>query len=325
MATVVEQFTTFWLNVTSDVVEVTQSDTMFSTTTVASTSQVSPEEAGFYAGCGSTKGCYGVPDASCVNDLTCTALVTYQVVGSNVSFQVSGVTTGYVAVGLSSDQQMGGDSVVQCVYTSDSVAAAHSQNVGFSNQPLTDPNYGITFVTGSYVNGKVLCEYSQLGAQSVNSLSYNLLTDTYFLLVAIGSASSTTIIQPHALNSMWASGSSTTLDSTDIIGASASKRYLIVIHGICMLGAWVMTVSIAVFIARYYKPVWPNSTLCGQKVWFSLHRSLNTACILFTCVAFVVIFVYVDGWAAVYKKKSPPHSWCNCYWICAGTVTDGSI
>ena len=40
--------------------------------------------------------------------------------------------------------------------------------------------------------------------------------------------------------------------------------------GALMMIAWVACASIGIVMARYYKEVWPNSTLCSQKVWFTV-------------------------------------------------------
>ncbi|KAG8009294.1 Ferric-chelate reductase 1 [Nibea albiflora] len=39
-------------------------------------------------------------------------------------------------------------------------------------------------------------------------------------------------------------------------------------QGVLMLTAWMWTVSSAVFIARHYKHLWPDTTLLGQRLWF---------------------------------------------------------
>lgn len=39
-----------------------------------------------------------------------------------------------------------------------------------------------------------------------------------------------------------------------------------------MLIGWMMTVSTGVIIARYFKPDWPETTVCGQRVWFQVGK-----------------------------------------------------
>jgi len=37
-----------------------------------------------------------------------------------------------------------------------------------------------------------------------------------------------------------------------------------------MLIAWMMCSSTALLLAKYYKRMWPNDTLCGVEVWFAV-------------------------------------------------------
>ena len=46
--------------------------------------------------------------------------------------------------------------------------------------------------------------------------------------------------------------------------------------GALMMIAWVACASIGIVMARYYKEVWPNSTLCSQKVWFAVSALQQT-------------------------------------------------
>lgn len=51
------------------------------------------------------KNCFGYPEG-CVDEQTCTSLVTVKVEGGRYQFELKGKTSGYVAVGLSDDQSM---------------------------------------------------------------------------------------------------------------------------------------------------------------------------------------------------------------------------
>ena len=37
-----------------------------------------------------------------------------------------------------------------------------------------------------------------------------------------------------------------------------------------MLLAWMVSTSIAIILARYYKLMWPNDRMCGEKIWFAV-------------------------------------------------------
>ena len=44
--------------------------------------------------------------------------------------------------------------------------------------------------------------------------------------------------------------------------------------GCLMLLAWMVSTSIAIILARYYKLMWPNDRWCGQKIWFAVRTLL---------------------------------------------------
>lgn len=68
-------------------------------------------------------------------------------------------------------------------------------------------------------------------------------------------------------------------------------------HGCLMVLAWVLCASIGVILARYYKDMWPNSGLLGQHVWFQTHRILQASCVILTCVAIILAFIYCEGYS----------------------------
>jgi hypothetical protein len=48
----------------------------------------------------------------------------------------------------------------------------------------------------------------------------------------------------------------------------------IYISGIMMIAAWILCASIGVVVARYYKPVWLEEKLLGEKVWFTVMQAI---------------------------------------------------
>lgn len=43
-----------------------------------------------------------------------------------------------------------------------------------------------------------------------------------------------------------------------------------IVLGCLMLIAWMMCASTALILAKYYKAMWPNDSLCGERVWFAV-------------------------------------------------------
>jgi len=52
---------------------------------------------------------------------------------------------------------------------------------------------------------------------------------------------------------------------------------LCVVVGCLMLIAWMMCASTALLLAKYYKRMWPNDSLCGVEVWFAVRNKLTLA------------------------------------------------
>nr|CAH8876255.1 unnamed protein product [Trichobilharzia regenti] len=75
-------------------------------------------------------------------------------------------------------------------------------------------------------------------------------------------------------------------------GSSIAKT-----HGCLMVLAWVLCASIGIILARYYKDVWPNSGLLGERVWFQSHRILQGICVGLTCISIILIFIYCEGYS----------------------------
>lgn len=89
----------------------------------------------FYEGCGVTKLCFGAP-VNCINSKNCKAVVAVTVSGDKYEFEMKATgNAGWVGVGLSDDEKMGEDSVIECAKRGSSVAAYMSWTSG-------PPNYG---------------------------------------------------------------------------------------------------------------------------------------------------------------------------------------
>ena len=55
-----------------------------------------------------------------------------------------------------------------------------------------------------------------------------------------------------------------------------------------MLIAWMMCASTALLLAKYYKRMWPNESLCGVEVWFAVGLSLSLSVCLSVSVCVTV-------------------------------------
>lgn len=90
-----------------------------------------------FTGCGSTKLCFGSPDG-CTKSKSCKAAVAVTVAGDKFDFELKAYQGAkWVGVGLSNDDKMGEDSVIECTKNGNSVGAFLSLTSG-------NPNYGAT-------------------------------------------------------------------------------------------------------------------------------------------------------------------------------------
>ncbi|XP_072296615.1 ferric-chelate reductase 1-like [Eucyclogobius newberryi] len=87
------------------------------------------------------------------------------------------------------------------------------------------------------------------------------------------------------------------LTGTPIILRGSHGPTLLKVHGALMLLAWMLTGSVGTFMASFYKNDWTSRTLCGQKVWFQVHRGLMVLTVALTVVGFGLPFVYRRGWS----------------------------
>lgn len=99
-----------------------------------------------YDGCGDTKTCFGAPD-NCVESKSCTTFSAVIVRGDRYIIELrSQRNAGYVALGLSDDDRMGKDSVVECLSESGSIKAYSSMTVA-ANGRYDSPRTGIVSLT----------------------------------------------------------------------------------------------------------------------------------------------------------------------------------
>lgn len=81
----------------------------WSFSTPAAPGSSSPLLPSVYQGCGETKGCFALHDSACIQQGTCSALLTYALKGTRYEFELwasNAPPNSYVAVGFSADNRM---------------------------------------------------------------------------------------------------------------------------------------------------------------------------------------------------------------------------
>jgi len=120
-------------------------------------------------------------------------------------------TLQYGAMGLSSDGQMGGDKVTECVFnkTSGSADVSVSENMvyGKSNKRIQDQSGDVQMVESGQANGYWYCHIRQR-IQPKNT-NLDALDKSYYILMAVGPATDTGI--KYHKTHRWASPEQLTL------------------------------------------------------------------------------------------------------------------
>ncbi|KAK7508102.1 hypothetical protein BaRGS_00000341, partial [Batillaria attramentaria] len=257
--------------------------------------------------CGSTKGCL----SDCSEAGSCGYLMTWQSDPSGTAVVITlkafvGSGDRYVAFGLSHDNLMGDDSVSDCTRVGGSINVYNSKNTGTIAERLQDQS-DINLISQGFVDGVLTCTFTRPKIGSSSDV-FNLDSTKYIIFIAIGPAFVGGIGMHDDIPDVSAEPIS--LEDVTMDSGSVTLTFpLIKVHGSLMMVAWIFAASIGLVVARYFKTVWPDSTWCGQKIWFQIHRASMVLVLFATVTGFVIIFVEVGGYSEItgdtYKKAHP--------------------
>ncbi|XP_039277082.1 putative ferric-chelate reductase 1 homolog isoform X1 [Nilaparvata lugens] len=265
----------------------------------------------FYKDCNSLKNCFGFPDG-CVDDQSCQAVVSVLVQGQRYEFELKGETTSYIAVGLSQDQKMGGDSVMECVYDpntpSNVVKLFMSWNIpnDKKNTRARVQQSAVNLLSSSYEDGELYCKFTRDVRTTIEGTTFDLANNKYFLLLAAGSGASSEGVGYHDRFTAVSGQQRSLADVGAFTGAS--KLYLH-LHGSFMVAAWIGFASLGIVLARYFKQTWVGKSHCGTDIWFTYHRMFMILVWLLTIAGLVLIFLEVGEWVA---GPSQTHAILGC-------------
>ncbi|KAL6736788.1 hypothetical protein Aduo_007100 [Ancylostoma duodenale] len=256
--------------------------------------------------CGTMKGCLFAPPG-CRPGADCTIEFSYQVDGAYLDMELAGTlapeysSNGYVAVGFSQDDRMGDDMVMYCANFNGQVAGGLARNGPQGNPSNTIVNgAGIQEVTRTLSNGgSIYCAINQRLDPNQRDL-YNL-NGSYYILLSSGPTQGNRLtyhntnryVMPRTLLSAYVKGVGLVGVLRDE-GSRTTFDRLMMAHGILMVLSWSIFLSTGILFARHMKGHFPNTTICGLKLWFHFHRTLNMIGIAGTIAAFVVVFVAKD-------------------------------
>lgn len=330
IATVVLEFSTFWttfrspdqVTVTGGTTDIPTSPTDIPTSPIPTSPTSTPSPFIYdYADCGVTRSCMG-DTGECVSNQDCSILLTYRRGddGHSVLFEMIASTNGYVAVGFSIDTDMGDDSVLECLVLSTGEPAIYaSTNDGHHNSKADgDSSDYFQQQSISFTDGVLHCIFTRPYNTTVNGLNTDLFNVDYYILLVIGPLNDDgTDISKHSNLAVSSDRINISSDKYVVVnGEVGSIAIEVMMHGILMVIAWIGTSSLAVFLARYYKDMWPDTMHCKVKVWFAWHRGLNCATVIIAIASFILIVVYCQ------VKDSDMHMMRSTHAI-MGTITIG--
>lgn len=133
----------------------------------------------------------------------------------------------------------------------------------------------------------------------VNDVTFDMINNRYFLLIASGRTLRTNEVGLHDIN-YASSGSSLLLTTPSVV--TFRSRVLLQLHGSFMIVAWVGTTSIGIFMSRYFKKTWVGSKACGKDHWFVWHLLCMITTVILTIAAYVIIFIDVGDFHASYHS-----------------------
>lgn len=271
------------------------------------------------SGCGTIKSCLSYP-AECTGE-DCTYLVTWNVLPPSATAELAirfhmqakkvDADPGYVSVGFARGIGMDGISIVNCIgggviKQTYATTTAEPQSI--------EAEKNIRNTTTSVVSDFIRCSFVWINdaAARTSPQQFNL-TSRYYVVMARGKAAGSSGIYKH-------SGAPLRLDEQIVVASTLYKDYspaptsslsvwLLKVHGVLMLTAWMLCCTTAVILARFYKKQWLETKLCGEKMWFAWHRALAIGCTSLTIIGIILAFVAVGGWSAVQGLPLDAHAY----------------
>ncbi|KAM5294727.1 ferric-chelate reductase 1 isoform 2-T3 [Glossophaga mutica] len=308
LATVVEKYKTYWVKIPSPVISQPNAPP-FSTpeATAAPLSTLPPvshlTKPFSASGCGNKKFCVRSPSACDPEKESACVFLSFTRDGQSVVVELSGPSKGYLSFAFSHDTWMGDDDAYLCVWEDQTVRIQPSHLTGRSH-PVLDSWDTLEEVAWRLEDGVMQCSFRRNITLPGAKHRFDL-NASYYIFLASGAVEDGRIHR-HSQQPLITYEKYDVTDHPEDVGGSRAPL-LLKAHGALMLVAWVAAVSIGVIVARFFKPVLSHP-IFGEAAWFQVHRALMlTACVL-TGVAFVLPFVYREGWS----RRAGFHPYLGC-------------
>ncbi|XP_043941545.1 putative ferric-chelate reductase 1 isoform X2 [Protopterus annectens] len=299
-ATVVQSKRIYWSNILGPTLKSTRQGTSGS---LQMQSVTSAPDLISRDGCSTTKFCFTSP-SGCdpLSDSSCYFMSSAAVDTDGLRIEISGPSTGYMAVGFSDDQKMGNDDIYICLYQNGNIIVQHAYSTGRSDPTVLTLSNVDNIVT-SFNNGIIKCSFITRNQISTQQRAF---TDMYYVFLAKGPVESGKIGK-HSEDPFK------TADKVNITGFQESsdnsngEPSIIKAHGALMLISWMTTGSIGMLMARYFKEA-AKKLVGGKAIWFQdtgAHPVLG-------CI--VMVLALIQPFVAIFRpapqsKRRPIFYW----------------
>ncbi|XP_041134258.1 putative ferric-chelate reductase 1 isoform X2 [Polyodon spathula] len=246
-------------------------------------------------GCGTNKTCFSSPagcDAAMNADCYFMSSASPQGGGDGIQFEMSGKSSGYIAIGFSDDTNMGNDDIYICGRDANgNVQVQHAFSTGKST-PTIKPLENVNNIATSFNNGVIKCSFITRNSISTQQRAADT---SYYIFLANGPSNGGTI--EYHPSRPFITENKVNLLGSQLASGNANRPAIIKIHGALMLIAWMTTGSIGMISARYFKQISKGKQVFGKDIWFQAHVFLMLLTVAATITAFVLAFVSVRGWS----------------------------
>ncbi|XP_052776929.1 putative ferric-chelate reductase 1 homolog [Mya arenaria] len=218
-------------------------------------------------------------------------------------------TQQWFAIGLSDDDRMGNDCVIECIKNEEMrqfASVQHSYNEQYYNIDIPNPQTGLRAMSGSYEDGVLKCEFTRQMDMEGDKKIFSLDTPRY-MFVAHGNMHHGSKVRHSLFPGPFISPKPVDLTQLDDIQGNHND-YFVKIHGSLMILAWVLLASLSLVLARYYKQQWPMGKVCDRRVWYQAHKVLILVTFSLVLSGFVIIWVKTRGLSKMRGATTVQHA-----------------
>ncbi|CAG0901871.1 unnamed protein product [Cyprideis torosa] len=166
---------------------------------------------------------------------------------------------------------------------------------GSTNEPFTEEGV-ITLESAALKDGVLTYTFVRNSVSEVNGELFNLANETfeYYVLMVSGPTDSATHLRKHeyhASTEIPLSFGNVTLTTIPDVDPLRWKRA----HGILMTIAWFVLAPVGIIMPRFFKNEFKRRLICGNDVWFAIHRLVMSAVVALSILAFLFVAFDLEG------------------------------